>query len=630
MVNNKVNIQRSIFFLCATFLSQVSWGLSSSKVQLSNATGPYFILDSNNPCTDGPTASYVGVKIINTYSSSIKNVVVRMDSIGTSNNRVVNMSDSSLSLGNILSGDSSTAFFYVKYPCSINTASTFYFSVSDDSTGTVSYSFTVTTISVISSNAGGLIVGRSTGISTLLGGIVSDTITYEMGNINKANDIVSISPNGDSLFDSKKLVLLSSKIISSQLPFIPVGTRDDLYFVLPSNNNTHPSAPQIKVVYTYVNKSTQYANPLLPFAYNKSGAQNKYTSNYGDTSGALAGYISIPAASNLQPLRITRSINTTINNACDTVTYTIDISNPTTERVQFNTLIDSLPNNFTFLGLTAASDIDSSNALSLPQSGATGIIHFIGGVYVDSIPPCYSFIVEPSDTLTVSYQVKISCSQTDTSAQVSKSILSIGGYHSSSDTSINCVGCSVAPLPVDLTYFEAQPSINHTAFLSWSTASEINNSHFEIERSYDGRVFETVGEVAGNGNSQHLIRYSYTDQAISPSENTAFYRLKQVDFDGAFEYSDIRVVRFDQIVEGMYLKAYPNPFFDEVILMVSLPQGEDYSLEITDLKGAIVHQSNHTFTSGVHTIHLSTRNKGVYVIEVVSKKGLEHVKVMKK
>jgi len=139
-----------------------------------------------------------------------------------------------------------------------------------------------------------------------------------------------------------------------------------------------------------------------------------------------------------------------------------------------------------------------------------------------------------------------------------------------------------------------------------------------------------VGGVAGNGNSQHLIRYSYTDQAISPSENTAFYRLKQVDFNGAFEYSDIRVVRFDQIGEDMYLKAYPNPFFDEVILMVSLPQGEDYSLEITDLKGAIVHQSNHTFTSGVHTLDLATRNKGVYVIEVVSKKGLEHVKVMKK
>jgi hypothetical protein len=189
---------------------------------------------------------------------------------------------------------------------------------------------------------------------------------------------------------------------------------------------------------------------------------------------------------------------------------------------------------------------------------------------------------------------------------------------------------SNAPLPVDLTYFEAQPRINHTALLSWSTASEINNSHFEIERSYDGRTFEIVGEVAGNDNSQHSIEYRYTDQTISPTENAVFYRLKQVDFDGAFEHSDIRVVRFDQIGEGMHLRAYPNPFLDEVTLMVSLPQGSDYNIKITDLKGALVHQSNHTFTSGMHTLDLKKWNKGIYLIEVVSKQGLEHLKVMKK
>ena len=189
---------------------------------------------------------------------------------------------------------------------------------------------------------------------------------------------------------------------------------------------------------------------------------------------------------------------------------------------------------------------------------------------------------------------------------------------------------SNTPLPVDLTYFEALPRINHTALLSWSTASEINNSHFEIERSYDGSTFETVGEVEGNGNSQHLIEYTFKDESISLIQNTVFYRLKQVDFDGTSQYSDIRVVRFDRIGEGMHLVAYPNPFLDEVTLMVSLPQGEDYSLEITDLKGAKVHQSNHTFTSGVHTLNLAKWNKGVYLVEVVSKQGSEHLKVMKK
>ena len=185
-------------------------------------------------------------------------------------------------------------------------------------------------------------------------------------------------------------------------------------------------------------------------------------------------------------------------------------------------------------------------------------------------------------------------------------------------------------LPVNLTYFDVRSAINHSALLSWSTASEINNSHFEIERSYDGKTFDVVGEVAGNGNSQHSIEYRYTDQRISPSENNVFYRLKQLDFNGAFEYSYMRVVRFDRMGEGMHLTAYPNPFLDEITLMVSLPQGEDYSLEITDLKGAKVHQSNHTFTSGVHPLNLAKWNKGVYLVEVVSKQGSEHLKVMKK
>ena len=89
-------------------------------------------------------------------------------------------------------------------------------------------------------------------------------------------------------------------------------------------------------------------------------------------------------------------------------------------------------------------------------------------------------------------------------------------------------------------------------------------------------------------------------------------------------------MRFDRIGERKHLVAYPNPFLDEVTLMVSLPQVEDYSLEITDLKGAKVHQSNHTFTSGVHRLDLAKWNKGIYLVEVVSKQGSEHLKVMKK
>jgi hypothetical protein len=64
--------------------------------------------------------------------------------------------------------------------------------------------------------------------------------------------------------------------------------------------------------------------------------------------------------------------------------------------------------------------------------------------------------------------------------------------------------------------------------------------------------------------------------------------------------------------------------------MISLPQGMDYSVEITDLKGALVRQSNHIFTSGVHTLDLTKWNKGIFLVKVFSKQGSEHLKVMKK
>ena len=187
-----------------------------------------------------------------------------------------------------------------------------------------------------------------------------------------------------------------------------------------------------------------------------------------------------------------------------------------------------------------------------------------------------------------------------------------------------------ASLPVDLLRFETRPTDNHTAKLSWTTASEINNSHFDVERSYDGRTFEVVGEVAGNGNSQHQIEYSYTDASVSKVQNTVYYRLKQVDFDGAFEYSDIRVVRFDAVGNNMQLVAYPNPMNDELNVMLSLPSGEKYQLQVTNLQGALVHQKNHVFSSGLHTLDLSQWNSGVYIVEVISDRGSEHIKVMKK
>ena len=186
------------------------------------------------------------------------------------------------------------------------------------------------------------------------------------------------------------------------------------------------------------------------------------------------------------------------------------------------------------------------------------------------------------------------------------------------------------PLPVDLVHFDAQPAANHTADLHWATASEINNNYFDVERSYNGKTFETVGHVDGNGSTNQRLDYNFMDESIRTTEMNVFYRLKQVDFDGVFEYSDVRVVRFDGKVEMLEIAAYPNPFSDEVTVMVSLSPEENYNLQVTNFNGTLVHQEEHTFTTGMHTLDLSQWNSGMYIVEVVSDRGTEHIKVMKK
>ena len=93
-------------------------------------------------------------------------------------------------------------------------------------------------------------------------------------------------------------------------------------------------------------------------------------------------------------------------------------------------------------------------------------------------------------------------------------------------------------LPVDLISFEAEREEDNIK-LNWSTASEENNDYFEIQKSYDGEVFTPIGYVDGAGNSNAVVEYSYTDSET----NKAYYRLKQLDYDGEFEYSDIVVAK---------------------------------------------------------------------------------------
>lgn len=114
----------------------------------------------------------------------------------------------------------------------------------------------------------------------------------------------------------------------------------------------------------------------------------------------------------------------------------------------------------------------------------------------------------------------------------------------------------VTTIPIELSYFKAEKN-NKGTLLKWETKTEINNDFFEIQRSQDNINFETIGKINGAGNSSEAIKYTFLDE--NPLSGTNCYRLKQVDFDGNFTFSE-----FDCIKIQKPLEIYPNPVQNEI------------------------------------------------------------------
>lgn len=161
-------------------------------------------------------------------------------------------------------------------------------------------------------------------------------------------------------------------------------------------------------------------------------------------------------------------------------------------------------------------------------------------------------------------------------------------------------------VPVKLLNFDAR-SINNQTILNWSTANEINNHGFEIQKSTDGKSFEWIGFVKGNGTTHNVSRYTFTD--FSPNSGTEYYRLKQLDFDGAFEYSPIVYAKQKEPA----VELSPNPFSG--VLVINSESVITHA-EIFDITGRI--KSSAAFNSNNAHIYTDELGSGVYFIKIYS------------
>ncbi len=169
---------------------------------------------------------------------------------------------------------------------------------------------------------------------------------------------------------------------------------------------------------------------------------------------------------------------------------------------------------------------------------------------------------------------------------------------------------SVSPLPVELISFKVELA-GRNAILTWSTAQEINNDRFEIEYSNDGLTFEVIGEVQGNGSTNNLSEYTYTHQEINSGFN--YYRLKQVDFDGQFEYSEIKRISLGAF-EDVSLSIYPNPASNETNITIN--EGVATSIELITMNGTILKSIRFEGGTSNHVFDVSELESGMYLIRV--------------
>ena len=167
--------------------------------------------------------------------------------------------------------------------------------------------------------------------------------------------------------------------------------------------------------------------------------------------------------------------------------------------------------------------------------------------------------------------------------------------------------CDNSALPVELTSFTAN-TVNNVVTLNWVTATELNNYGFDVERNG-----EVVGFVAGHGNSNSVKSYEFVDKPTSTG--TYSYRLKQIDNDGSYEYSD--AVETMIVVDGYTLSQnYPNPFNPSTTIKYDIKSAGDVTLKIYDVIGnEIAILVNEHQESGIYYMDFaaSSLTSGVYI-----------------
>lgn len=178
------------------------------------------------------------------------------------------------------------------------------------------------------------------------------------------------------------------------------------------------------------------------------------------------------------------------------------------------------------------------------------------------------------------------------------------------------------PLPVKLTQFEASYQ-NSTVSLKWSTASEQNSNRFEVEISRDGQFFQVLGEVKCKGNATETIHYTFTDSIIKITNSQhRYYRLKQIDNDGRYEYS--KIIEVNIPIAREFQLTTQNPFYADLTINFFTPKTAIFRFQLLNSTSQILVDNYFQCKSGNNEFHLETRNlsPNIYILLISNENNL--------
>ena len=180
-------------------------------------------------------------------------------------------------------------------------------------------------------------------------------------------------------------------------------------------------------------------------------------------------------------------------------------------------------------------------------------------------------------------------------------------------------------MPVTLFSFtgDRQGGINK---LWWTTATEFNNSGFELQRSADGVNFSSVGFVgtkATNGNSNAMLNYEFND--VKPLSGNNYYRLKQIDKDGKNSLSQVVLIKGLKATQLSITSVYPNPVKDVLNMIIGTPVSEQVNIVVMDIAGKVLFSKSTRLLAGDNSqqLDVSKLASGTYAIKLICANGCE-------